>query len=382
MSARPTIGLFRSPAELPSFSMDGYAEQLAGALAEAAPDCRFREVRLARSRAARLARLPALGRAYAHWRRTPRYLLHARSTRFAVNHVLDHAYGHLAYALDSRRTIVTCHDIFPLKEWLGSIPGLPARRRRPLSAELSLSGLRRARFVVTPSEATKADLVSVLGLDGERIRVIPYGLSAHFRRLPDAERERLRAAHPLGGPQARHVLVVDSGVVYKNQRAAVEVLARVRSRGGGDVRLVHVGPPLPAATLARARELGAAGAVVELGPRSRRELLALYNRCDALLFPSLYEGFGWPPLEAMACGLPVVCSLAPSLAEVTGDAALRADASDHDGLAGHVLRLLDDGDLASELAERGLRRAAGFTWTQAAGATLRLYRTILKEDGR
>src|SRR5262249_56552139 len=130
----------------------------------------------------------------------------------------------------------------------------------------------------------------------------------------------------------------------KNILGVLRVLHGLRA-GGLDVRVVRVGRPLAGEERALADKLGITGSVVELGGVPDEQMPALYNAIDLLLFPSLYEGFGWPPLEAMASGTPVVCSRAGSLDEVVGDAALTADPEDLDALAWHAAAALTDGAL-------------------------------------
>ena len=187
------------------------------------------------------------------------------------------------------------------------------------------------------------------------------------------------ARFPLAGPDARYILAVDTRAAYKNQAATIEVLARVRAQSDADVRLVRVGPPLGEADKKHARGCRVAHAIIELGALARDEVVSVYNLCDVLLFPSFYEGFGWPPLEAMACRVPVVASRATAVAEVVGDAALQADAVDYDALAAHVLNVLGDGATATRLAERGRARATTFTWDRAARKVAELYTTIMEE---
>jgi glycosyltransferase involved in cell wall biosynthesis len=346
--------------------MDRYAESLRGAL-EARGGFSITDVR------PRSQRPRPDGRLGGYWHRYPRYLITARRTRFDLNHVLDQAYGHLAYALDGSRTVVTCHDIFPLKHWKGEIEGLPARRVPPLTVLASLRGLRHARAVITPSAATKADLVRHLGLDSELIHVIPYGLDPTFRRFLPEERPQLLERFPLGGPKAKHLLSIDTGGQYKNQAGTIEVLARVVEATALDVRLVRAGARLSAMDRELAARLGVAGRVIELGAVAAHEMPALYNRCDVLVFPSFYEGFGWPPLEAMGCGLPVVSSRWASLLEVVGDAAPTAEATDYDALASFASRFLEDKNEAQAASTRALERASGFTWGQAATRTAEIY---------
>lgn len=359
-----SVGLFRGPDEFRSFSMDRYAESLRTALNRVAPpDLSVSEFRPARRR----VRLK--GRLDRYWSRYPRYWLHASRTTFDVNHILDHAYGHLTYALRPERTIVTCHDLYPWQRWRGEVPGVAHRRTPPLTFEVSLAGLRRARLIVSVSQATKDQVVEVLGIDPQRVEVVPNGVDPIFS--PDEE--------PGNQSDLATILCVSTGAAYKNHRAVVEVLVRVAARSGRPVRLLRVGPPLPAEEAELLSRRGLGEKVIELGRVSERTLRDAYRSSNVLLHPSLYEGFGWPPLEAMASGLPVVTSTWASLTEVTNGAALHADALDYDGLADCVMSIFEDERLATDLRNRGLARAHEFSWTRTATRLLDLYEHILHE---
>ena len=154
------------------------------------------------------------------------------------------------------------------------------------------------------------------------------------------------------------------------------MLARLR-QGGLDVRLVRVGRALEGAEGALAEKLDLRDAIVELGAVADGDVPALYNAVDLLLFPSHYEGFGWPPLEAMASGTPVVCSRAGSLDEVVGDAALTADPEDVDTLTWHAAAALTDPGVRGALIERGLARAREFSWDRAAEQMIGVYRAVI-----
>ena len=141
-----------------------------------------------------------------------------------------------------------------------------------------------------------------------------------------------------------------------------------------------MGPQLSGRDRGHARALG--DAFEELGPQPGDVLRRLYASADALLFPSLYEGFGWPPLEAMASGLPVVCGRGGALPEVVAGAALTAEATDVEGLAQHLAAVLTTPALARSLRERGLARAAHFTWSETARKVSALYARVLEESQR
>jgi glycosyltransferase involved in cell wall biosynthesis len=163
---------------------------------------------------------------------------------------------------------------------------------------------------------------------------------------------------------------------YKNIPGVLRVLHRLRV-GGLNARLVRTGRPIAGDERRLAETLGVAHAVTELGAVPDDDLPALYNAVDLLLFPSLYEGFGWPPLEAMASGTPVVCSRAGSLDEVVAGAALTADPEDVEALAWHAGSLFTDARLRSALVERGLARSAQFHWEGTARAVVSVYQDVL-----
>jgi glycosyltransferase involved in cell wall biosynthesis len=287
-------------------------------------------------------------------------------------HIVDHGMGYLLGGLDARRTIVTCHDLMLLVLAAGR---LGATRISPIALQvfrLSIEFVKRAALVVAVSRQTRSDLVELVGIDPSRITVIHSGLNQPFG--PDAQAGRaLRRARGLGdGP----LILQIGGQFYKNIPGVLRVLARLRE-GGIDVRVVRIGRALAGEDRALAERLDVLDSVVEIGAVSDGEMPALYNAVDLLLFPSLYEGFGWPPLEAMACGTPVVSSRAGSLDEVMGDAALTADPGDIDALAAHAGTLLTNGDLRARVIARGLAHAARFSWDRAATEMIAAYRTVL-----
>jgi glycosyltransferase involved in cell wall biosynthesis len=167
---------------------------------------------------------------------------------------------------------------------------------------------------------------------------------------------------------------------YKNIAGVLRVLARLR-RDGVDVRVARVGRALAGEERALAEKLGVLDSVVELGGVPDDDIPALYNAVDLLLFPSLYEGFGWPPLEAMASGTPVVCSRAGSLDEVVADAALTADPEDTEALSWHAGAILGDATLRASLIARGLAHAARFSWDRTAREMTGAYQTLLARLG-
>ncbi len=288
-----------------------------------------------------------------------------------VVHIIDHSQGYLLRDLNPRQTVVTCHDVILLVLASGRIGGAPIPRVALQVFKIALDHAKRAAAIVADSQQTKRDLIELVGLDPAKIRVIFPGLNEDF--TPDPQRgAALRRRRGLG----EGLLALQIGrSFYKNIPAVLRVVHRLR-REGVDVRLVRTGAALAGDERALADRLGVTANVVELGSIGDDELPALYNAVDLLLFPSLYEGFGWPPLEAMASGVPVVSSRAGSLDEIVGNAALTADPEDVDALTAHAAAALTDAALRRTLIEKGIRHAAQFQWDRTAAAFLEVYQGV------
>jgi glycosyltransferase involved in cell wall biosynthesis len=242
---------------------------------------------------------------------------------------------------------------------------------------------RRAAHVVAPSEFTRRDLVETYGLDPARVTAIPLAVSPRFRPVEDAaELERVRRLYGIAG---EYVLAVGSIQPRKNLARLVRAYSALRrERGRSNLpQLVLVGKKgwLYGDTLRAIEEAGLGGAVVLTGYVREDDLPALYSGALCFAYPSFYEGFGLPPLEAMSCGAPVLTGNLTSLPEVVGDAGLTVDPLDTDALASALARLIDDDALRADFRERGLRRARTFDWRDTARMTLKVYRRVMSDRG-
>jgi glycosyltransferase involved in cell wall biosynthesis len=291
-----------------------------------------------------------------------------------VMHVVDHGQGYLVAGLDSRRTVVTCHDVILLALAAGRIGAAKVPQIALQLLRISLEVMKRAAIVVADSIQTKRDLVDFVHIDPTKVIVIHPGLNQAFSPDPSRGHELRRR---LGLGHGVVILQIGRGF-YKNLPTVLRVLRHLRD-GGIEARVARVGPSLAGADRALAERLGVLDSVVEIGALSDGDLPALYNAVDLLLFPSLYEGFGWPPLEAMASGTPVVCSRAGSLDEIVADAALTADPEDIETLTWHAATLLADAKTRAMLVARGLSHAAGFSWDRAATEMIDVYRNVIAE---
>lgn len=299
-----------------------------------------------------------------YWDQYVRYDRYAAAHAGGVNHVIDHAYGHLTRALPSGRTIVTFHDAVVMK-----VPGVSWRTR--MSLRYSLRAMRRAAAVVCVSESGKRDLLELTDLPQDRLHVIPWGIDEAFRPPPDRELLRKRL-----GFNGHVVLMVGHTQGYMNVERMLRVVVTVIARQGIDLTLVKIGLPFTPDQLRLIAELEIGDRIDVVGRVAQTDLPSYYQAADALLYAPLLAGFGLPPLEAMACGTPVVASSRGAIPEVVGDAALLADAEDEGGLAQALGEVLGNPVRRRRLIDAGFERVGQFEWSTAARKMLALYRHV------
>lgn len=257
------------------------------------------------------------------------------------------------------RTLLTVHDLSFVRAPEAAAPGLRAYLNRVVPRSVA-----RADHVLADSEATRQDLIDLYGTPPEKISVLYSGVEERFRPVSDVEALRaVRARYGLGkGP---FILSVGTVQPRKNYGRLVEAFQRL---DGHDLTLAIAGGKgwLDDPLYGQIEALGLGERVRLLGFVDDADLPALYSAARVFAFPSLYEGFGLPPLEAMACGVPVVASRASSLPEVVGEAGLLVDPLDVEALADALRRALEDEDLRRALISRGLAQARRFSWGESA----------------
>jgi glycosyltransferase involved in cell wall biosynthesis len=291
-----------------------------------------------------------------------------------VLHLPNHHFGRYA-RFRSGRYLITVHDLiryFDLHDGNAPLIHRPNARDRAYLA-LDYAGIRMADHVIAVSEATKRDIVRQLGIREADVTVVHQGIDHDVFRPVDRRY-----------CEGRYVLFVGSEHPRKNLRTLFSAFRKLKADARfRDVKLVKAGSPggpesaFRDATLAAVTSLGLEDDVVLTGRVREEELPVLYSGAECLVLPSLYEGFGLPPLEAMACGCPVVVSNASSLPEVAGHAALQVEARDHEALAAAIETILTDRVRREDLRERGLERAQHFSWERTAHETLRVYERLV-----
>jgi glycosyltransferase involved in cell wall biosynthesis len=318
--------------------------------------------------------VPINARERVQWVLGEQTLLPAMAARAGVE--LMHSLASTAPLWGRFRRVVTVHDLIYAR-----FPETHAGIRDKGMRVLVPGAVRRSHRVIADSNSTREDLIELLGLAPERIDVVPLGLGSRQREQPLPERD-VRARLELGEREV--VLSLSAKRPHKNLLALIGALARLEP----ERRPVLVIPGYPTAyeseLRARAGALGVAGDVRFPAWLSSTELEGLWSIARAFVFPSLYEGFGLPVLEAMARGVPVACSNASSLPEVAGEAALLFDPHDQAAIASAISRLLGDETLRARLQARGAARARQFTWERTARLTLDSYAraVIAVEHGR
>ena len=271
--------------------------------------------------------------------------------------------------------VVSIHDL--------SFEHLPQTFKRRSRTQLRLTvrhSARRAARILSLSEHTRSDIVETYGIEPDRIEAIPLAAPDHFRMVID-KRELQRVRHNYG-IEGDYILSVGSIQPRKNLARLIKAYAQLRGDCSADKlpKLVLAGKCawLYDETLRALDQAGVKDSVILTGYVPESDLPALYSSALCFVYPSYFEGFGLPPLEAMKCGVPVVVGNRTSLPEVVGDAGLTVDPFDVDAIAGAIRRLLNDSTLRAELSQKGAERASTFTWQETARQTLQIYQDVAR----
>lgn len=294
------------------------------------------------------------------------YIVKKKVIEDNVKHVTRQDLAFLLDLVDLKKTIVTCHDIIPIAYY---------HTRNPIW-KLNAKGLRKAEKIITVSEFSKKDISRYIKYPEEKIEIIPPAVdhNLYYQNRNKAVLKKYRIEET-----EKVVLYVGAEEPRKNIQFLINSLSKLKNRIP-QVKLLKVGMPnyigVREKLLKHIESLNLQKDVIFTGYVSESELAEIYNAVDLFVFPSLYEGFGMPPLEAMACGTPVITSNTSSLPEVVGDAAIVVDPYDANKLVEEMYQLLTDDGLKEEMIRKGLRRSKMFSWDKSARETLRVYKEL------
>jgi glycosyltransferase involved in cell wall biosynthesis len=272
-------------------------------------------------------------------------------------------------------TVVTVHDL----SWIRFPETHPIERVRAMDKYFQ-RGIDSASLILTDSEFVKQELMEVFGVQPERIRPVLLGVEALFHPRSADQTRTVLDAHGLLHNQ--YLLTVGTLEPRKNLTVAIRAFMQLPARLRKRFPLVLVGMKgwNNSALELQMAPLVASGEIRLPGYLPREDLATIIAGATTLIYPSIYEGFGLPPLEAMACGVPVIVSDVSSLPEVVGDTGLLIDPQDVDGLASAIKSLVNDPQIRQELSQKALQRSAMFTWARCVEETIDAYRSVLSKS--
>ncbi|HWM24997.1 MAG TPA: glycosyltransferase family 1 protein [Chthoniobacterales bacterium] len=296
-----------------------------------------------------------------------------RSAPAAV-HICDHSNAMYARGIPGIPVVISCHDLLAVRGALGEQTDCPASLTGKLLQRWIVAGLRAATVVACVSKATLEDArrLVVRGDGKPKLDLIPLALSYPYRKLEADEAQLRLARFPLLKADTPFVLHVGSNLRRKNREGVLRIFAQCKGQWNG--LLVFAGEPLSDPLRSLGRQLGVLDRVVEFPDATSELLETLYNCATAFLFPSRFEGFGWPIMEAQACGCPVICGDRAPLPEVAGDAGLIHPVEKEESFAAEIIRLTDPEERAKWSA-KSLRNAQRFSPERMIAEYISAYRS-------
>jgi len=290
----------------------------------------------------------------------------SRKDRLDLFHYTDHA---LSLLFRKCPIIITVHDIAYLR-----LPNLLNISRKVYKKNILQVSIRKAQVIIADSYATKKDIIEYFGIKEEKIRVVHLGVESRFRPINNVENFRLKNKLP-----SKMILNVGTLEPRKNVVSLIKSFKKLKERGFKDGKLVIAGNKgwLYEEIFKEVGHSDLKQEILFLGVVKDEDLPLLYNCADIFVYPSLYEGFGLPPLEAMACGIPVITSNTSSLPEVIGDAGIMIDPTDINSLCDSMYVLLKDKELWNRMRNMGLERSKLFSWDNTAEKILKVYDEVL-----
>ena len=292
-----------------------------------------------------------------------------------VVHICDQANAVYVPMLKDRPHVVTCHDVLAIRSALGQFSEHRTQLTGRLYQRWILSGLKKTQSIACDSEATRDDVLSLTGLAAEKTSVVPIALNYSYQ--PMVQGELSRHLEEMGLAECRQYLLhVGDNSWYKNKSGLLRIFAKItEAHGSAAGNLVLAGSALPKKLTQMAKDLGIQDRVKEATNVTNEQLCALYSGAQGLVFPSLAEGFGWPIIEAQACGCPVFTSNRRPMTEVGGNGAEYFDPENIAGAAKTICRALENRGL---LIDSGFRNAARYSAEAMISDYENIYRSAVR----
>jgi glycosyltransferase involved in cell wall biosynthesis len=295
-----------------------------------------------------------------------------------IIHICDHSNSIYINCIKDKPNLLTCHDVLAIRGGLGEETDCPASITGKILQRWILNGLRQAKAIACISDSTRKDLLRLLNFKtSSHIQTVLFGLMYPYTVIEEEETLRRLAAIPNLNIEKPYVLHVGSDLRRKNREAVIRIFNSIKNNWDGS--LVFAGEGLGNNKVETIRKLGLAGRVVQIAEPSDRMLEALYNRAFALLFPSRFEGFGIPIIEAQACGCPILCSSdCGPFPEIVRDSAITFPFADEKSFSDAVLRLQDP-TYRDIWVRKGLENVKRFTTEIMVSKYFDLYDKLLEE---
>ncbi len=298
-------------------------------------------------------------------------LLRWKSKSYDVVHICDHSNSPYARFTGNKPTLITCHDMLAIRGALNDFDSCPATKTGQLLQKWILSSFAYADLLVCVSQFTMDDVLKLTSRNQDTVTVNHLGLNFDYRIITAEAATEILATIPGFHLDTPYLLNVGSSITRKNREAVIRIFANYQQRL--DAILVFAGAALTPEQKLLVEQLDIKDKVLEvLGP-TNDQLLALYNRAVALVFPSIGEGFGWPAIEAQACGCPVVSSSSGSLAEVTGKGGVVLEHTDEQGMLEALIKIGSNDNYRKELIQLGLENMSRFNLDRMIERYISLY---------
>ena len=288
------------------------------------------------------------------------------------NHIVEDGYAHLIKNLDNSKTVVTVHDLIPLVFWKKNI----LKKKPPILYMYSLSFLKKAKYIFADSLNTKKDLVKYCDCDSKKIFVVYLGYNHNFFKF-NKKKKFFYRKKIFKDCYDDHLILITGQEFYKNHDRAIQSIINSKEKFKKNITIIHIGAKEPSIIKTNLFKKSFIK-YKRFSNLKLKELVNIYNSCDCLLFPSLYEGFGLPVIEAMACGLPVVTSREGSLREISSSA-LHCDAYSVKNISKQLELILTNSVVRKKLIKNGIKNAYKFSEDKFKDKIIYYYKIFLKE---